>query len=323
MNAALYRIRAAHLAETEPQITAEAVTLTHSLRERYGDNLLAVVFYGSCLSQPQNEASTTDQSAKQLVDLYAIISDYQRAWPKRRLLSWLAKLLPPNVFFLQQEQPNGEVIHCKYAVLTLQDFEAGCRDWFHCYLYGRFAQPIAITYCQSEAHKTRLIKALSQATNTLLHETLPLLTDDFRPRDLWRLALQRSYSTEMRPETQERADKLICIDPSYYETTAGTWLQHGQLATIQTETGTVFVAPAGKLKRLIWRSRWLLRMLWGKTLSLLRLLKALSTFDGAIDYAVYKVEKHTGKPIQISERIRGQRFLFTLVLLVKLLRTSI
>ena len=45
-------------------------------------------------------------------------------------------------------------------------------------------------------------------------------------------------------------------------------------------------------------------MVVGKALSLARLVKGLATFDGAIDYIVWKLERHSGQHIEVPQRVR-------------------
>jgi hypothetical protein len=49
---------------------------------------------------------------------------------------------------------------------------------------------------------------------------------------------------------------------------------------------------------------WIRRRLVGKVLNLLRLIKGVFTFDGAVDYALWKVERHAGvrPPVSAWER---------------------
>lgn len=316
MSDTLFDIRTAHLSHTASHINDQVRALTKHLQELYAEHLLAVLFYGSCLHQPQAKDG--------LIDLYAIVSDYKNIWPQRRLLTLAAKALPPNVFFLRHRQPKEEPTACKYAVLTLSDFEVGCSHWFHSYIYGRFAQPVAISYCQLPAIKERLLRALLGATDKLLTETLPIITSPFTASDFWQLALKLSYGAELRPESTDRIDRLINANTTYYEETAHMWLANQLSVTAQNDGQNItFTATTGRYHRLIWHLRWLGRSWWGKLLSALRLAKALTTFDGAIEYAIHKVEKHTGEPVQISETIRNRPLLFIPVLLFKLLRATI
>jgi hypothetical protein len=68
---------------------------------------------------------------------------------------------------------------------------------------------------------------------------------------------------------------------------------------------------------------WKLRRLQGKGLSLLRLIKSLLTFQGGVDYIVWKLERHSGTPITVTPRIRRYPLLFGWKLLWQLYRRRI
>ena len=46
--------------------------------------------------------------------------------------------------------------------------------------------------------------------------------------------------------------------------------------------------------------RWARRRRLGKPINLLRLVRAASTFEGASRYAAWKIERHTGVPVEIT-----------------------
>jgi hypothetical protein len=50
--------------------------------------------------------------------------------------------------------------------------------------------------------------------------------------------------------------------------------------------------------------RWSLRRLWGRSLNVLRLLKAASTFTDGLDYVLWKLERHSGLRIEATPRMR-------------------
>ena len=58
------------------------------------------------------------------------------------------------------------------------------------------------------------------------------------------------------------------------------------------------------------RADWALRIAWGKWLSLLRLLKGLATFEGGLDYVAWKLERHTGRRVEIPPRVRRRPWLY-------------
>jgi hypothetical protein len=39
----------------------------------------------------------------------------------------------------------------------------------------------------------------------------------------------------------------------------------------------------------------------GKTLNLLRIVKGIFTFDGGLDYALWKIKRHSGKTVPVTE----------------------
>jgi hypothetical protein len=58
------------------------------------------------------------------------------------------------------------------------------------------------------------------------------------------------------------------------------------------------------------RGTWALRRLLGKPLALARLFKALLTFEGALDYGAWKLERHSGERIILTPRLRRFPWLF-------------
>ena len=64
--------------------------------------------------------------------------------------------------------------------------------------------------------------------------------------------------------------------------------------------------------------RWRVRMVHGKVLSTLRLLKAALTFDGALDYLLWKISRHSGVYIEPTERQRKFPLIFAWPLLFRL-----
>ncbi len=49
---------------------------------------------------------------------------------------------------------------------------------------------------------------------------------------------------------------------------------------------------------------WRIRGITGKFLALARILKAWITFDGGFDYIIWKLERHSGRHIDVPERVR-------------------
>lgn len=290
--------------------------LREILCERYGDTVLAVLFYGSCLRHRDPWDG--------IVDLYVVVDDYRRAYPSR-LLRVLNKKLPPNVFYL--EAPfQGRTLRAKYAVLSLQDLQCGTSmRWFHSYLWGRFAQPTALIYARDVTVAKQVFTALAQAVITLLSRTLPCLPSSFSAVELWRTALSLSYTAELRAEPPERAAQLVEHYGDYYAQVTQAALEAIPYAIhIHADANLVRYRSdiAARVRRSSQRA-WTLRRLQGKGLSLLRLIKSLLTFHGGVDYIVWKLERHSGAPITVTPRIRRYPLLFGWGLLWQLYRRGI
>ena len=88
---ALRRFIATELAQP---VSAAALAMSEAIRARHGDAALAVLFYGSCLRQPET------QLVDSLLDFYVLVDDYRAAYEKA-WLAWANQLLPPNVFYLE------------------------------------------------------------------------------------------------------------------------------------------------------------------------------------------------------------------------------
>ena len=63
---------------------------------------------------------------------------------------------------------------------------------------------------------------------------------------------------------------------------------------------------------------WFLRRVQGKSLHLLRLIKGLTTFDGGVDYILWKIERHSGVEVKLTGWQRRHPILASVWLMPKL-----
>ena len=73
-------------------------------------------------------------------------------------------------------------------------------------------------------------------------------------------------------------------------------------------------------RRLLSHITWRLRSLQGKVLSVLRLLKAITTFEGGVDYILWKIQRHSGVTVEVEPRLRRRPLLAIWVLSWRLYR---
>jgi hypothetical protein len=287
--------------------------LVEALVKRYGEVTQAILFYGSCFR--------TGDDADGLVDLYVIVDSYRTAL-RNRLQAVANKLLPPNVYYLELPV-QGRMIRTKYAVLSLKDFQRGTsKDWFHSYLWARFAQPVGLLYARNHQVEKQVRAALAHAVITFINRVMPATKERFTARDLWNHGLLLSYRAELR---SEKPDKLIYLVDSaleYYEqvTRAAMVSVPFKVEIFTDPNGFLYHAHIPILVRYLTRLAWTLRQLQGKVLSVLRLLKAVFTFEGGVDYIQWKIERHSGVRVESTPRLKRHPLLAACMLSWRLYR---
>ena len=270
-------------APVDPRVTklAEAIAAKHAPASR------AVLFYGSCLRERELEG--------RMLDFYLIVSDYRVAYGQR----WLAlanRLIPPNVFYFEQEG-----LAAKYAVLSEADFRRLCGpETRNASVWARFAQPSRLVWEADECARQRIFDAVARAAPTLL--AAAGRREGEAPLDWWRRAFALTYSAELRAERQGRSGSVVDSDPDRY---------------------LRFTGPASESVPFYVRSgRWMRRRIEGKLLSVLRLAKASATFAGGVDYIAWKINRHAGTNIEIKPWQRRWPLLAAISLLPRLLRSG-
>ncbi len=253
--------------------------VVEAVRARFGPAVAAVLFYGSCLRTGSLDG---------VIDLYVLVDAYERVFDR----AWLVvanRMLPPNVFFLSVGS-GAESRAVKVAIYSLARFERAVGpDAVLPSVWARFAQPVALVYARDEAARARVTRALAQAVATAAAHGArlgPALVD---PLDLWRAVFRATYGAELRVERAGRADELVDAFAERYRR-----LTRPALAA----AGVPFTEENGRLRfagtRRNARFVWALRRALGKLVNLLRLAKAVFTFEGGADYLAWKIERHTG-----------------------------
>jgi hypothetical protein len=267
--------------EATVAIAPSVRAIADAARACHGDEIAAVLVYGSCLREG-------DDLGK-VVDLYLLSDSYGSVY-KNPLMRVANALLPPNVFYL--ETPFEErTVRCKYAIVSLSHFERLVTpSTFHPYFWARFAQPTAVAWLRNRKTKRRVVGAMAQAVMTLIAEAGPLVPANAGSRNFWIRAFSETYQTELRAERPDRAIHL-------YETHAA---RYDRIADLMAEMIVESSAPAGSesIDRTV--SRWKRRRLLGKVLSVLRLMKSAFTFHDGPIYLMWKIEQHSGVKVKLT-----------------------
>lgn len=289
--------------EAPPVVRAFATRIA----TRYGEAARAVLFYGSSLR--------TGDLTGTLLDFYLLVDDYTHAYGRR----WLAvanRLLPPNVFYAEEEI-DGVRYRAKYAVLTVHQFHAlAGPETFNVSIWARFAQPSLLVWSAPGA-VDRVVAAVSRAPAALLAAALPLLPAGADGRGLWTAAFALTYGSELRAERRGKGLELYDLAPDYYRAITEPALRAAGIRH-RREGERLCLQHQGS--RFFGRLLWSLRSLQGKLLSALRLIKASATFDGGIDYLAWKITRHAGVAVDIRPWHRRHPIIGGLVLFWQLRR---
>lgn len=293
-----YEIPDVILQETARPAPPAVHALVERLREQFGSSLIGILFYGSCRRGVDPYEG--------LIDLYVIVDALRPHCS--RLSAVLGWLLPPNVSYLEVPS-EGRVARCKYALVSLARFRHGIERRFHPYFWARFAQPTSIVWSRDEPARKSLVQALAAAPKRLWHE---LGADAAHPEDplaLWREGFRHTYKTELRVEHADQASKLVDANRHYYLGLSAMLAQ---------------ASPQGRGRTATLRSlRWTLRNVHGKLISVLRLLKGGYTFEGGLEYLVWKLERHTGERVEVPNHVRKWPFIFAWWMIWRLYRDGV
>ncbi|WP_447971214.1 hypothetical protein [Nitrospira sp. M1] len=301
-----------HGQDAEP-VPESIQALCDALQKRYSDAIQAILFYGSCLR--------ADSDIDGIVDLYLIVDSYTTIYDTR-FLAFANTLLPPNVFYI--EVPfHDRIVRAKYAILSLENFQhSTSMKWFHSYFWARFAQPTKVLYAATPHVEQDIYTALAQSVMTFITRALPQTPNSFEALTLWETGLSLTYQAELRTEKPGRITHIVEANRDYYQQTAHTVLrQLSPLVMVDQSVQPVrFHAACSSLSRLSNRISWGLRRGQGKVLSILRLIKGLFTFQGGVDYILWKIERHSGISIELTPWQRQHPLLASPVVLWKLYR---
>lgn len=277
-------------AEVQRSVLPEAYIVADALVALHGTNVAAIIFYGSCLRSFDRDG---------LFDFYLLIDDGKRFFDK----TWLRvgnHLLPPNVYF--RRFPSGEKeLKAKIAVMTVKDFaKATSPAALDSSIWARFAQPSALVFARDDRVRAQVVLSLTDAVVTALQFCAPLVpANNNDALGLWRGIFSETYGAELRAERSNRPEMIVDPDAARYEKITPPALT---LAGIKFwQNGDGLICDISSSRRRAARRRWQYERVKGKIRNLLRLMKAVFTFNGAVDYAIWKIERHANHKLELTD----------------------
>ncbi len=296
--------------------------LAERIREAHGDGVLGVLFYGSCLRKQTDDG---------VLDFWIVVEDYASAYAGQglggRARALANRIAPPNVHYRELER-EGVVLRTKYGIIDRHDFaRATSLAARHPYVWARFAQPARLIACRDDEARRFFEHAVAEAVVTMVGRLVcfqPGHGDQvrFSMAAFWREAFRRTYDCERRPESEQAIESLYLADEARYDAVARLALeilaQRGRLGAVsqRPRAAEIELAPrARRLQRLRWRA---MRPL-ARAIGLVRLFKTAWTFGDWVPYALWKLERHTGRRIETTERQRRHPFVFGWPIILPLL----
>ncbi|NNE22699.1 MAG: hypothetical protein HKN11_08825 [Rhizobiales bacterium] len=278
----------------DAELVMPVAALATAIREQHGTETLAILVYGSCL----RGTPPTDS----LIDYY-VLTATTLAITGNPLSRLLCRLVPPNVYFAEHTI-EGTTYRAKYAALTLDSFKHKVAlTTANPYFWARFAQPVAMAYCRDETVRQQVIAALETAVRTMFAKIAPLSDGDADATAIWERGLSATYASELRSEGSGRSRQIVQANEAYY-----------RAVTRAIRAGGANSDATGH--------DWARAQRNGKLLSVARLLKAAFTFRGGADYLAWKISRHSGQPVELTDWQRRHPILASLTLLPKLLKSG-
>lgn len=265
------RVRASLAREIRAEVAAYAKLLGEEA------DALGVLFYGSNLRTGSLEG---------VLDFYVLLPGPQREriWPRVSYREW---------------EHEGETLRAKIATMSLGQFaraaSGSSRDTT---IWARFVQPSALVWARDERAREAIADAVTGAAKTAARLAAALGPVEGAAEDYWRALFQATYRAEFRVEKPGRENSILSVNREHFD---------GLLPLAWQAEGIPFVSAgallrpqlsdAARIGLLRW---WKARARTGKPLNLLRLAKATTTFDGAADYAAWKLQRHTGIALDVT-----------------------
>lgn len=213
------------------------------------------------------------------------------------IMAALARVLAPNTIAFAPEA--GRIGIAKCLIVSADRFERALgRNAPDHFFLGRMVQRVQTIWARGEDEARWVQERLGGAHAGVLTWMLPYLDEPVNAEELGRRLLEVCYRGELRPEAQDRAHRIFDTQVDHFREVFPAVLERGVAAGVLARQGDRYVraAPVSSAERRRWQ-RYFLR---SKTRSTLRWFKHMVTFANWLPYVVQKVERHTGRTIELT-----------------------
>ena len=266
--------------------------LVGDLAGRFGESLLAVVLYGSCLRSAD--------PGEGLVDLMAIVTGY-RAAHGSHTAALANAVLPPSVYYLEAGD-GARRVRSKFIVISMGSLARRCRGGLDGYFWARFTQPCRLVWVRNRDTARAVAEYRARAAVHFANQAQSLGNGLVTGAEFWARALDATYGCELRPEPPGSGHRLVENDFGFWRSISARVLP--RLAHVETASADRYEIQMPAASRAWGGLVWYSRRAWSKMLNLARLIKAAGTFSNGLDYLAWKVERHSGVAVETTDRMR-------------------
>lgn len=266
------RIEASLDASVDPAVQRFAQTLAEEA------GAAAVLFYGSNLRT---------RSLEGVLDFYILLPGEQR------------ERIWPRVSYQEREEEGQTILRAKIATMALSTFtKAASGELLDTTIWARFVQPSALVWQANKSARAQVVGAVGSAAQTAARLAVALGPASGTAEDYWRALFRATYKAEFRVEKAGRENDILSVNEEHFAGLLPLALAaSGTPHSVHGERITPILTPRKRASTLGW---WKRRQRMGKPLNFTRLLKASTTFEGAARYAAWKIERHTGMPVEVT-----------------------
>lgn len=278
----------------------EAVELAERMVADSGGSMRAVLLYGSRLHK-------TNPDRHSALDFVVIVDDYRafyeatsRSGEMHRpvgLMTTLARFLAPNVIAYTPDEGRNGLAKC--LIVSKADFARALGpnlpDHF---ILGRMLQRVGEVWFVDDGEAEWTREQIRGAHHRVLDWMTPYLTEPVDAAGLGRRLLEVCYQGELRPESRSRADAIFQTQAAHFSEVLQPALDKAAADGTMVEEGGRYrlAAPVPAREARRWRRHFRR----SKLRSTSRWLKHMVTFANWLPYVTRKVERHTGRTIELT-----------------------
>jgi hypothetical protein len=198
------------------------------------------------------------------------------------------------------DRPHGDVtLRAKVATMRLATFaRAAGGELTDTTIWARFVQPSALVWTGDDGAHDAVVHAIAAACITAARLAAALGPESGTAEDYWRALFRATYEAEFRVEKSGRENDILSVNAAHFAGLLPLALEAGGIPPRQE--GERLSPDLPHWQRGVILKWWARRRRMGKPLNLLRLVKASTTFEGAARYAAWKIERHTGMPVEVT-----------------------